>query len=104
MTLTRHEKMGQQETHHPHRIPSPPAMKCSKCGSTWFSVKTFAQYQADFVVTLGMEPALLPDSPVCHILECVCGEKYEIKASRLANNDMNKKYDQFLDTVEGKNE
>jgi hypothetical protein len=103
MPLTRYDKMSSTTVVTQNRVPSPPALECNKCGSTWFSIKSFAQYQAEFVVSLGMQPALLPDSPVCHILECVCGELYEVKASRLANNEMNKKYDAFLDVVEKRN-
>jgi hypothetical protein len=102
MPLTRYEQMENTSNVAQRKNVGPPALKCNKCGSTWFSIKTFAQYQADFVVTLGMEPPMIYDSPICNILQCVCGELFEVRANRLANNELNKKYDDFLDTVEGK--
>jgi len=97
--ITRYEDMEKQMIA-AQKQDIPPAIKCRKCGSTYLKIETYAQYQANFTVTLGMEPPVVPDTPICHILKCVCGELYEVKANRLANNRLNKMYDGFLDIVE----
>ena len=103
MPVTRYENMDRNDNFTSGRggkKPLPPCLKCNKCGSTWFSIEKYSEFQADFTVSLGMTPPTMPDSPECSILRCVCGELYEINANRLANNNLNKKYDDFLDCVD----
>ncbi len=96
---TRHEDMEREFVNVPQQ-DNPAILKCSKCGSTYFSEETFTQYKADYIVALGQRPPYITTKPSFIILKCVCGELYEVRTSRGPNKKTNEEYDKFLDTVD----
>jgi DNA-directed RNA polymerase subunit RPC12/RpoP len=76
--------------------------KCPHCGMSWLELVKMRQFNRDFQVILGQEPAQAgPD--VFYILRCVkCGELIEPNVM-LSSQDLRRKaYDRFLDEVEAK--
>lgn len=74
--------------------------KCPRCGMSWLELVKMRQFNKDFQVILGQEPAQAsPD--IFFILRCVkCKELIEPNVM-LSSQDLRRKaYDKFLDEVE----
>ncbi len=70
--------------------------QCPKCGMSWLELIKLRQFNKDFQVILGQEPASATQD-VFFVLRCVkCGELIEPNVNDLAN----KKYGRFLDEIE----
>ena len=75
-------------------------MSCPKCGSEYLMLREFKKYRKDFPVAPG-DPAIpLTSSPAFYVLECPCGEIFEVKSIRVNVGALEKEYDKFLDQIE----
>jgi len=75
-------------------------MVCPKCGSAYFSVRIFGKYRGEFPVWPGDPPMPVSNAMSFHVLECLCGELFEVKSTRINTGSVEKDYDKFLDQVE----
>jgi hypothetical protein len=77
-------------------------VKCPKCKNTWFEQIKAMQLKVDHNVVIGQEVPVNPNSNVPFVLlRCVkCGELTEPRLFRNTFDQLNKKYDEFLDSLE----
>ena len=78
---------------------------CPKCGGQWFEEKSFSKFLKNFQLVVGQNTPTKPGSVPFHLLVCVCCDyKMEPPVVNQSRDLAGESYNDFLDTVEGKND
>ncbi len=82
------------------------SVRCKICGSTWFTEREFFQFKSEHNLVVGQNvPHRFPNSVGFILLECVhCKGLLEPRIMSSTKDLAANLYNNFLDTVEGKND